>query len=367
MVINAVLNRKDCRIDTQSCVVDKVIELSDKGFELFKNNLLQDYPFIESHKDLMGFDDDGKVHCILVIGQDTDDGILVESEGASYARYSAFIPNARQIIMQEQMSPTLKDFVESLQERMNQLVKDILFKCEYDHYTISFDEIQSQLGEYPIDKQLFIDLLCERNEIGHIETGEDEIVIFPKDEYLEETPDDYDETFLDESCYEDIELKCAKHILWIYGEESGEQADFENHRVDNIDFIDKALNSVNLANGKFNNCSFKGASLCFASAKNAVFRNCDFAFATSEESEFLNCRFINCRFNNAIFTHSNFTGSTFSNCYFERTSFEKSLTAGVKILDKYGEDETDLLPDLYGSTDDAETWDSKFGEGVVQE
>jgi len=368
VIINARLNKKDYRIDTQSCVVDKVIELGGEGFELFKNNLLQDYPFIESHKDLMGFDDNGKAHCILVIGEDTDDGILIESEGSSYAWYSAFIPNARQILMQEQMSPTLKDFVETLQDRVNRLVKDILFKCEYDHLTINFDEIQPKLGEYLIDKHLLIELLCERDEIEHIETNVNDIIVYPKKEYLEDESDsDYDVIFLDESCNDDIELKCAKHILWIYGEASGEQADFENHRIDNIDFDGKSLNSVKFANGKFNNCSFKDASLCFASAENAVFRNCDFSSATSEESEYINCRFINCRFNNAIFTHSNFTDSTFSNCYFESTSFVRSLTAGMKILDSLGEDETDLLPDLYGSTDDAEEWESGLGKGVVQE
>lgn len=368
MIINARLNRKDYRIDTQSCVVDKVIELGGEGFELFKNNLLQDYPFIESHKDLMGFDDNGKAHCILVIGEDTDDGILIESECSSYARYSAFIPNARQILMQEQMSPTLKDFVETLQDRVNRLVKDILFKCEYDHLTINFDEIQPKLGEYLIDKQLLIELLCERDEIEHIETDVNDIIVYPKKEYLEDESDsDYDVISLDESCNDDIELKCAKHILWIYGEASGEQADFENHRIDNIDFDGKSLNSVKFANGKFNNCSFKDASLCFASAENAVFRNCDFSSATSEESEYINCRFINCRFNNAAFAHSNFTGATFLNCHFERTSFEKSLTAEMKFLNSLGEEETNMLPDLYGSSDDAEEWESGLGKGVVQE
>lgn len=367
MIINARLNRKDARTDTQSCVIEKVIELDYDGFELFKNNLLQDYPFIESHKHLMGFDDNGKAHCILVIGEDTDDGILIESEGSNYARYSSFIPNARQILLQEQMSPTLKDFVETLQERMNQFVKDILFKCEYDHYTINFDEIQSQLGEYSIDKQLFIDLLCERDEIGHTETSEDEIVIYPKDEYLEEPIDnDLSEVYLDESCNEDIELICAKHILWLYDTDNGERANFTNHRIDNNDFIGKNLCSANLANGVFNNCSFKDASLCFITAENAVFNNCDFTHATAEESEFVNCKFVNCKMNNSMFTHSALPNCTFKGCEFFRASFRNTMLKDTQILTSDGSTQTFNLPDTEGASYDSDEWYSE-NEGVIQE
>ena len=39
-------------------------------------------------------DRQGVYHCLLVVGEDRPDGILVESEGSSYARYAAFLPNA---------------------------------------------------------------------------------------------------------------------------------------------------------------------------------------------------------------------------------------------------------------------------------
>ena len=37
-------------------------------------------------------DDDDVVHCILVIGENRTDGILVESEGYGYTRYASYIP-----------------------------------------------------------------------------------------------------------------------------------------------------------------------------------------------------------------------------------------------------------------------------------
>lgn len=366
MIINARLNRKDARIDIQSCVIEKVIELDVDGFELFKNNLLQDYPFIESHKHLMGFDDDGKAHCLLVIGEDSDDGILVESEGSNYARYSSFVPNARQILEQERLSPTLKDFVNTIQEKMDDLIHSILNDCEYDHYTLDFDKLRSMFGEYEIDINLITDLICERDEIRCIETGVNEVVVYPNEEYLEEAIDnDLAEVHLDESCNDDIELICAKHILWLYDTDNGEKANFANHRIDNNDFIGKNLCSANLANGVFNNCSFKDASLCFVTAENAVFNNCDFTHATAEESEFVNCKFINCKMNNSMFTHSALPNCTFKGCEFFRASFKFTMLKDTQILLADGSTQTFNLPDTEGASYDLDEWCSE-SEGVIQ-
>ncbi|HHV75740.1 MAG TPA: hypothetical protein GXX41_14130, partial [Thermoanaerobacterium sp.] len=57
-------------------------------------NMLDDYNFIRNNIDLMYCDREGVYHCLLMVGEDRPDGILVESEGSSYARYSAFLPNA---------------------------------------------------------------------------------------------------------------------------------------------------------------------------------------------------------------------------------------------------------------------------------
>lgn len=42
-------------------------------------------------------------HCLLVLGWDCDDGILVRTEGSGYARYAAFIPGARLLLAAEEM------------------------------------------------------------------------------------------------------------------------------------------------------------------------------------------------------------------------------------------------------------------------
>ena len=40
---------------------------------------------------------------MLVLGEGVDDGILVDPQGYDYARYTAYIPMARQLFQNEQM------------------------------------------------------------------------------------------------------------------------------------------------------------------------------------------------------------------------------------------------------------------------
>jgi hypothetical protein len=50
-------------------------------------------------------DEQGRHHCLLVVGDGRRDGILVNSEGGAYARYSAFVPNAAAWLTAEQYPP----------------------------------------------------------------------------------------------------------------------------------------------------------------------------------------------------------------------------------------------------------------------
>lgn len=97
MIINVCWRRKDSEIDAEPCVIRDVIELSEGEYSRFSQNLLDDYDFISEHQDAM-FYLDGQDYALLVLGEGQNDGILVSSEGSNYARYSAFIPNAREII-----------------------------------------------------------------------------------------------------------------------------------------------------------------------------------------------------------------------------------------------------------------------------
>jgi len=95
---NAVFSRKESGFEPRDCIVEKVIRLSGAEYDRFAADMLQDYDFIRENKDLMRPGPDGQPHCLLVVGEGRRDGVLVDSSGYDYARYSAFIPNAEDFL-----------------------------------------------------------------------------------------------------------------------------------------------------------------------------------------------------------------------------------------------------------------------------
>ncbi len=90
----AIFERKTNDFQPRDCVIEKIIELASQEYDAFSRNMLADYGFIKDNVDLMYVDQEGTYHCLLVVGEGRPDGVLIESEGSSYARYAAFLPNA---------------------------------------------------------------------------------------------------------------------------------------------------------------------------------------------------------------------------------------------------------------------------------
>lgn len=97
MIIRAELRRKQSEYEGEACVVDKVIELPAQRFKQFSRALLADYDFIAENKSVIQYDADSR-HCMLILDADGTDGFLVDPQGYNYARYSAFVPNARSLL-----------------------------------------------------------------------------------------------------------------------------------------------------------------------------------------------------------------------------------------------------------------------------
>ena len=97
MIIQAELKRKQSEYEGEACTVDKVIELPAQRFWQFSRALLMDYDFIAENKNAVRHDDDAR-HCLLILDADGTDGFLVDPQGYNYARYSAFVPNARSLL-----------------------------------------------------------------------------------------------------------------------------------------------------------------------------------------------------------------------------------------------------------------------------
>jgi len=103
MQINAIFHRKESQFEPRACTVKKIIELEPDEYEAFRNNMLQDRQFIAEFSKAMRAQGKSSDHCLLVLGEEHEDGVLVNTEGFDYARYAAFIPGARELLLAEEM------------------------------------------------------------------------------------------------------------------------------------------------------------------------------------------------------------------------------------------------------------------------
>ena len=94
MKINATFQGKQLAMEEEPCEVRKVISLPDKEYAFFKKHLMYEYDFLRKNKDQMGFHN-GIRQCVLVMGESSEDGVLVDSSGYDYARYTAPFLGAR--------------------------------------------------------------------------------------------------------------------------------------------------------------------------------------------------------------------------------------------------------------------------------
>jgi len=108
MILNAVMNRKADCYETKKCVVEKVIDVYETEFKKMIEKPLERNYYLAPYRSLMGFYDNA-YHCILFVDQKSGDGLLVNSEGSDYARYSQFIPNARDIVLKQEQNLALND------------------------------------------------------------------------------------------------------------------------------------------------------------------------------------------------------------------------------------------------------------------
>lgn len=88
---NSTLNHKQSDYKTREIIVEKVITLYGNHFSELRDHPLRDDLYIAENCDLMYIDSNDTAHCLLMVDYDSGDGILVESEGMSYARKSQFI------------------------------------------------------------------------------------------------------------------------------------------------------------------------------------------------------------------------------------------------------------------------------------
>ncbi len=94
LIINTNLLCKEPEFKTYTCVVEKAVPVSTEEFERLKHAPMCNNDLISENLNSMWYGN-GVHHCLLIYDKQQGDGLLIESEGAPYARYAQYIPNAK--------------------------------------------------------------------------------------------------------------------------------------------------------------------------------------------------------------------------------------------------------------------------------
>lgn len=130
--LKAVFERKTNEFPVRDCVIENIVELPATEYARFRSNLIRDADFIAENKNRMYQDGNGIQHCLLVLGENSTEGVLVQSEGYDYARYASLLPGAR-------------DFVTArLNELADQLVREGTQNSRSGVWAVHFGELRDK-------------------------------------------------------------------------------------------------------------------------------------------------------------------------------------------------------------------------------
>lgn len=154
LILSANMVCKADRFVPKKCAVEKVIEVSDTEFKKFIEKPMERNYYLPQYKDLMGYYDD-TYHGVLFVNMENGDGFLVNSEGYDYARYSQYIPNARDIIAVHEQTLIFGELKNRMDSCINGWLEHFKNENKFDiPLTDLIDEVD--FGE------MFVDYVSER-------------------------------------------------------------------------------------------------------------------------------------------------------------------------------------------------------------
>lgn len=165
---NSTLNHKQSDYKTHEISVEKVITLYGRSFSELKNHPMHDNSYIAENRDLMYIDSEDVAHCLLLVDHDSGDGILVESEGSDYARKSQFIPNARALVENNELTAS----EQKLHNSLKKIVDHIAELAHCGEKSFDFEELldRSDLDLKSLLRDSVVEMLNEREDIQMAES-----------------------------------------------------------------------------------------------------------------------------------------------------------------------------------------------------
>lgn len=148
-----------------------------------KNCTSDDFDFIAELRDKLPVTNDNTRHCILALDEAGDDGILIDPQGYSYPRYSAYVPNAKQLLAMEQY-PSLQAYVQDMMDVVEEITQLAVNSQENGEFHSDLSDIEIDFQPNVLDKFLLVDMLNTRSEFESVEYTDGELNAVISGEYL---------------------------------------------------------------------------------------------------------------------------------------------------------------------------------------
>lgn len=324
----AVFERKPTKLQHTRCVIEKMIELPKEEYLQFRDDLSNDQKFIEENRECMYQDEFGKRHCLLVLGKGIEDGILVEAQGYSHARYAALLPNARTMWNLEQY-PVLKKHRDNALSVNEYYTERALANQQDGMYRFLVDDVFSEITGQYLTKSLLEDMMQDNPLFEHAELIDDEMFIT-----LVQQPMQVDgKQPIRKLTSQEVEIMLAKHVLWLH-DAGGEQADFSNCEIYDMDLESYRLSNAIFKNAVIKNTSLRCATMQGVDCENAIFEVCDISHVIPEDANFKGARFKVCDMQATVFKNCNMKDVTFFQVATSDCRMNNCCIENVKIRNK---------------------------------
>ncbi len=320
---------EDYRLD--NCVIDVVEEIPHDSFETFQNYPTARYGAITNSLHRLPEDTKDERHCILLLDADGDEGFIVNPHGAEYARYSAFVPNARQLCRLAQY-PSLNRFSSDMEKLVEHFELEILRNQKDGRYQFSMNTVSDYyLEKFDgfLDGNLFLNMLSERPEIVEVEEYCDELTAKVKPAFCKTAN-------VRNLSQKELDVICANHVLWL-NDAGGEQADLSNCVLRGLFLRGRDLSHAYCNNIVFDDCNLDSVDFSSAELESVRFTNCEMKDLFAVKTNFADAEFESCDLSDATIAECPMMSSTMKNCNLDNTGLLDCDGEPVVIPDEEAE------------------------------
>lgn len=303
------------------CTVEAVLPIPKEEWDSFLQNDGEDDEWLprilSGSLPSMYIDPQQMYHCVMLVGDGQNDGILCYTEGDGYVS-SGYIPNGR-LIANTSAYPSLQDFSNRMGQLANRFVDLALNKQKDGKYSFSAAQLRQRAGNLNLDETLFTQMMLERKEIRSLETdGEFYHVgiapIFQKQD---------DRQQLRKLSTRELDILCAKHTLWL-NDLGGEKADFSGCRIKGVNLSHRDLTGCCFDHAVLENVQLTGTNLQHASFCGAFLKDCLGERMLANHADFSEAKFMGGRYNESSMEYSNLMDALFNGCEMGEADLYKS-------------------------------------------